>query len=133
MNTYGEADLNYSNHTAGTLSAFVVGAAIGAAAALILAPASGRDTRAYLKRRGNELGHDAMERGRETLREQSERMKSAVATGWDRAGQAITHAREKGEEAYRETKESFGESRQSATDPSVVRTGYRTEPHRSAE
>jgi len=120
MNTFSETvDSNYS---AGTWSAFVIGAAVGAAAALIFAPASGRDTRAYLKRRGNELGHDAMERGRETWREQSERVKSAVATGWERAGDAISHARERGETAYREARESFPQD-----DPGVARTGYRTE------
>ena len=71
--------------TTGTLSAFVcgaaLGAAVGAAMALVFAPANGQDTRAYLKRRGNELGRDAMERGRETLRSQSEKMKSALANG----------------------------------------------------
>jgi gas vesicle protein len=130
MNTYSETDANYS---VGTLSAFVVGAAVGAAAALILAPVSGRDTRAYLKRRGNELGHDAMERGKEQWRSQSERMKSAMATGWDRAGDAIQHARQQGEAAYREARESFGETRHSVTDSSVGRAGYRPEPPRSAE
>lgn len=148
MNTYSESfDSNYSP---GTWSAFVIGAAIGAAAALILAPASGRDTRAYLRRRGNELGHDAMERGRdlsrdamergrelsrdamelgrETLRTQSERVKSAVAAGWDRAGNAISHAREEGEAAYREARESFQQS-----DPGMARTSYRTDSPRSVE
>jgi gas vesicle protein len=136
MNTYSETvDSNYS---AGTWSAFVIGAAVGAAAALILAPATGRDTRAYLRRRGNELGHDAMERGRElgreamehgreTLRTQSERVKSAVATGWERAGNAISHAREEGEAAYRDAKESF------QSDSGMGRGGYRTEPQRSSE
>jgi gas vesicle protein len=130
MNTYSETDANYS---VGTLSAFVVGAAVGAAAALIMAPASGRDTRAYLKRRGNELGHDAMERGKEQWRSQSERMKSAISTGWDRAGDAIHHARQQGEAAYREARESFGDMRQPANDSSVGRAGYRPESHRSAE
>jgi gas vesicle protein len=137
MNTYSESvDSNYS---AGTWSAFVIGAAVGAAAALILAPASGRDTRAYLRRRGNELGHDAMERGRElgrdamevgreTLRTQSERVKSAVATGWERAGNAISHAREEGEAAYREARESFPQS-----DPGMARPSYRTDSPRSVE
>jgi gas vesicle protein len=136
MNTYSESfDSNYS---AGTWSAFVIGAAVGAAAALILAPASGRDTRAYLRRRGNELGRDAMERGRElgrdamergrdTVRTQSERVKSAVASGWERAGSAISQAREEGEAAYRDAKESF------QTDSGMGRPGYRTEPQRSSE
>lgn len=126
MNTYSETfDSSYS---AGTWSAFVIGAAVGAAAALILAPATGRDTRAYLKRRGNELGHDAVERGRETFREQSERVKSAVASGWERAGDAISHAREQGEAAYREAKDSFQQN-----EPGIGRSSYRTEPQRSSE
>jgi gas vesicle protein len=126
MNTYTET--GESHYAGGALSAFVVGAAIGAAAALILAPATGRDTRAFLKRRSNELGRDAMERGREAWREQSERVKSAVSTGWERAGEAMNQAREHGEAAYREARES-----RHAGEPDVVRTGYRSEPHRSAE
>jgi gas vesicle protein len=126
MNTYSET--GDSHYNGGALSAFVVGAAIGAAAALILAPASGRDTRAYLKRRSNELGRDAMERGREAWREQSDRVKSAVAAGWERAEGAMGHAREHAETAYREARES-----RQMSDPSVVRTSYRSEPHRSAE
>src|SRR5262245_43196877 len=111
-----------SAHSAGGWAAFVVGAAVGAAAALILAPANGRDTRAYLRRRGNELGHDAMERGRERLRTQSERVKSAVAAGWERAGSAINDAREQGEAAFREARESFQQN-----DPGTTRTSYRTD------
>jgi gas vesicle protein len=129
MNTYSETgDYNAAHYSAGSLSAFVFGAAIGAAAALILAPASGRDTRAYLKRRGNEVGRDAMQRGREAWREQSERVKSAVAAGWERAEGAMHQAREHGEEAYREARDS-----RQMGDPSVVRTGYRSESHRSTE
>jgi gas vesicle protein len=116
MDTYTETGDSYS--AAGAVSAFVIGAAVGAAAALILAPANGRDTRAFLKRRSNELGRDAVERGRDTWRSQSERVKSAVATGWDRAGEAVNHMREHGEAAYREARES-----QEPGDPGV-RTGY---------
>jgi hypothetical protein len=68
-----------------------------------------------------------MEHGRETLRTQSERVKSAVATGWERAGNAISHAREEGEAAYRDAKESF------QSDSGMGRGGYRTEPQRSSE
>jgi gas vesicle protein len=117
METYSET-IDSSN-SGGTLSAFVAGAAIGVAVALILAPSSGRDARAYLKRRGNELGRDAMERGKETWRSQSERVKSAISTGLDRAGSAMSHVREKGESAYREARES-----RHGVDPSVVRTSY---------
>jgi hypothetical protein len=67
-----------------------------------------------------------MERGRETLRSQSERVKSAIATGWDRAGSAMQQVREQGDAAYREARES-----RHSNEPSAVRTSYRTEPHRS--
>jgi gas vesicle protein len=126
MNTYSET--SDSQYAGGALSAFVVGAAIGAAAALILAPAAGRDTRAYLRRRGNELGHEAMQRGREAWRENSERVKSAVATGWERAGSAMHEAREHGEAAYREARES-----RNMSDPAAARTSYRSDSTRSTE
>ena len=96
MNTYSEA-MDSERTGSGSIAAFVCGAAlgatVGAAIALIMAPASGRDTRDYLKRRGNELGRDAMERGRETLREQSERVKSAVATAGSRLNQCESRAK----------------------------------------
>ena len=108
-----------SGNGVGSLSVFVIGAAIGAAAALIFAPASGRDTRAYLRRRGNELGQDAVERGRETWRSQSERVKSAVASGWDKASDAINRARDEGKAAIEEARESHKPG-----EPCVVRTNY---------
>ena len=137
MNTYSET--SDSNYSAGTWSAFVIGAAVGAAAALILAPAAGRDTRAYLKRRGDELGRDAMDRGRDTWRSQSERVKSAVSTqservksavseGLDRAGAALNNAREQGEAAYRQTKDSW-----QGNEPVGARSGYKSESPRSSE
>ena len=132
MNTYSEG-MDSERNGAGSIAAFVCGAAIGAtvgaAVALIMAPSSGRDTRDYLKRRGNELGHDAMERGREVWRNQSEKMKSAVASGWDRAGNAISNAREHGEAAYREARESFH-----ASDPGVMHTSsYQSRSQRTSE
>ena len=131
MNTYSEG-LESERNGAGSVAAFVCGAAlgatVGAAIALIMAPASGRDTRAYLKRRGNELGHDAMERGREAWRSQSDRMKSAISSGLDRAGDAMNYARERGEAAYRDARESF-----KANDPGVVHTNYQSRAQRSSE
>jgi gas vesicle protein len=131
MNTYSEG-MDSERNGAGSVAAFVCGAAlgatIGAAVALIMAPASGRDTRAYLKRRGNELGHDAMLRGREVWRNQSERMKSALASGWDRAGDAVHYARERGEAAYRDARESF-----QASDPGAVRTSYQSRAQGTSE
>ena len=131
MNTYSE-EMQSERNGAGSVAAFVCGAAlgatIGAAIALIMAPANGRDTRAYLKRRGNELGHDAMERGREAWRNQSGRMKSVVASGMDRAGNAMHYARERGEAAYRDAKDSYR-----ATDPGVAQTSYQSRAQRNSE
>jgi gas vesicle protein len=138
MNTYSEA-MDSEGTGSGSIAAFVCGAAlgatVGAAIALVMAPASGSDTRAYLKRRSNELGRDAMERGRESWRSQSERVKSAVASGLDRAGSgldragsAVNYARERGEAAYREARESSN-----ADDPGAVHTSYQSRPQRSTE
>ena len=131
MNTYSEG-MDSERTGSGSIAAFVCGAALGAtvgvAIALIMAPASGRDTRAYLKRRGNELGRDAMERGRENWRSQSERVKSAVTSGLDRAGSAVNYARERGEAAYREARESLN-----ADDPGVAHTSYPSRAQRSSE
>ena len=131
MNTYSEGT-NSERTGAGSAAAFVCGAAlgatVGAAIALIMAPATGRDTRAFLKRRGNELSHDAMERGRDVWRSQSDRVKSAVASGLDRAGDAVNYARERGESAYRDARESF-----KATEPGVVNSSYQTRAQRSAD
>jgi hypothetical protein len=69
-----------------------------------------------------------MERGRETWRSQSERVKSAVTSGLDRAGGAVNYARERGEAAYREARESF-----KADDPGVVHTSYQNRAQRSSE
>lgn len=89
------------NVTALRVSAFVAGAAAGVATALVLAPATGRDTRAYLKRRSNELADDAVMRGKMALGTQSKRVTSAVSSGWRRAGDAVRHAYDRGVEAYR--------------------------------
>ena len=61
-------------------------------------------------------------------RSQSERVKSAVASGLDRAGSAVNYARERGEAAYREARESFN-----ADDPGVVHTSYQSRAQRSSE
>ena len=68
------------------LLAFLLGAAAGAAVALLFAPASGKETREYLgekAREGREKATEAAKRARETL------------------GSAI----ERGREAYREARE----------------------------
>ena len=112
MNTYNETV--DSNYIGGTLSAFVVGAALGAAAALILAPATGRDTRPTetAGQRAWTRCHGARD-GK--LRAQSERRSRQSRPDGTARETRSTRSRT-GEAAYREARESFGETRQSVTD-----------------
>ena len=72
------------------LLAFVAGAAIGAAVALLFAPASGSETRAYVNRRAREArdrAAQAAEHGRDTFSRQREN----ITTAFERARQAQRH------------------------------------------
>ncbi len=76
---------NNDNGT-GVLLAFLAGAAVGAAVALLFAPATGEETREYLNQRareGRERAADAARQGRELLNRQRENVTSA----FDRARQ----------------------------------------------
>jgi gas vesicle protein len=83
----------------GTLMlAFVVGAATGAAAALLLAPASGEETRDYLNqkaREGRERTREAVDHGREIY----QRQRDTLATAIERGREAFQQAREREEQA----------------------------------
>jgi len=75
-----------SDNGASILVAFIAGAAVGAAVALLFAPATGEDTREYLGQRareGRERAADAARQGREALNRQRDNITSA----FDRARQ----------------------------------------------
>jgi gas vesicle protein len=74
------------------LLAFILGAVSGAAAALLYAPATGRETREF-------LGEKARE-GRERAAEASERGRQALNQGRD----TLSHAIERGREAYQQAR-----------------------------
>ncbi len=79
----------------GYLGWFFLGAALGAAAALLLAPKSGRETRDLLAEKGDELARKAqalaaeaqgragtwLDKGREVVEEQTERLRGAFEAG----------------------------------------------------
>ncbi|MEA3346241.1 MAG: YtxH domain-containing protein [Chloroflexota bacterium] len=72
----------------GFWTGFILGAFIGAAAALLFAPAPGEETRERLRERGIELGERAEElseelsrKGREAVEEQRERLQRAIEEG----------------------------------------------------
>jgi gas vesicle protein len=68
---------------------FAAGALAGAAAALVLAPASGRDTREYLGRRGKKLADNVAEQGRKAWDKHGTRVAEAVREGYANAAESI--------------------------------------------
>jgi gas vesicle protein len=74
------------------LMLFVAGAVVGAAAALILAPASGRDTREFLGRRSRELADDVTKSGKKLWDEHGNRITTAVRKGYETAKGAASDA-----------------------------------------
>src|SRR3990172_12972351 len=73
---------------------FVIGGLVGAAAALILAPQSGEETRAQLRQRGIELRDQAYE----TAEEARKRAEEAAVQARTRAEQLAAEARTRAEE-----------------------------------
>lgn len=77
----------------GMLVAFVAGAIVGAAVALLFAPATGEETREYLGQRareGKDRATEAARQGRELLNKQRENM----TTAFDRAREQYHNTRE---------------------------------------
>jgi gas vesicle protein len=78
--------------------AFLAGAALGAIAALLFAPAPGDETRQFLSdkaRESRERALQAAREGRETLKRQRDQLSTAI----DRGRDAYTKARTGGETA----------------------------------
>ena len=82
-----------SGGAGGILAAFLVGAVVGAAVALLFAPASGEETREFLGEKAREGRAKASETARQT-REVLNRQRETIAA-----------AIERGREAYRETRD----------------------------
>jgi len=75
------------------LLAFLLGAASGAALALLYAPATGRETRDYLgekAREGRERANEVAEKGRQVLNQSKETLTSAIERGREAYQQART-------------------------------------------
>jgi gas vesicle protein len=69
-----------NDNGAGILMAFIAGAAVGAAVALLFAPATGEETREYLGQRareGKDRAADAARQGRDLLNRQRENFNNA--------------------------------------------------------
>ena len=80
-------------HAGVIMMAFVMGAITGAAAALVMAPASGTDTRRVLNERareGRDKAGDAARQGADFVRRQREQLSTAI----DRGREAYQRARD---------------------------------------
>jgi gas vesicle protein len=75
----------------GVLLAFMVGATVGAAVALLFAPATGEETRDYLGRRARE-GRDRMNEAATKGREIINRQRESLTTAFDRAREQFNAA-----------------------------------------
>jgi gas vesicle protein len=85
MDELNRRAFDMDSHGGGGMMLFIAGAVVGAAAALILAPAAGRDTRAFINRRGREFADDVANRGKKLWDEHGDRITSAVRRGYDSA------------------------------------------------
>ena len=87
----------HNNDSGSVLLAFMLGAMTGAAVALLLAPASGEETREYLgqkAREGRARARTAVQQSREFYQSQREQLTSAV---------------ERGREAFQQARDQRGE------------------------
>jgi gas vesicle protein len=90
--------MNQQGNGGGVLLAFIAGAAVGAAVALLFAPATGEETRDYLSQRareGRDRANEAARQGREIVSRQREN----ITTAFDRAREQFQTTREAGPDA----------------------------------
>ncbi len=83
-----------SSGAGGILAAFFVGAVVGAAVALLFAPASGQETREFLGEKAREGRAKASETARQT-REVLNRQRETIAAAIERGREAYREARDK--------------------------------------
>ncbi len=83
-----------SGGVGGILTAFMVGAVVGAAVALLFAPASGEQTREFLGEKAREGRAKASETARQT-REALNRQRDTIAAAIERGREAYREARDK--------------------------------------
>ncbi len=84
-------------HAGVIMMAFVMGAITGAAAALLMAPAAGTETRRVLNekaREGRDKASDAARHGADFVRRQRDQLSKTIDTAIDRGREAEQGARE---------------------------------------
>jgi gas vesicle protein len=112
-------DLNFL----GALGLLTVGAVIGAAAALLLAPRTGDETRELLRERGADLARQARDRGSELAR----RAQETVGEAQNRAQEYLGRGRDAVEDTSAQLKAAF-EAGRGAMREEIARLRGRDEP-----
>ena len=114
---------NSSSDIGAFLAGFVIGGLVGAAAALIMAPQSGEETRAQIVARGQELRHAGEERlgeyrakTGEYVADARERIQDAGTQAQERARIVLDEGRTKMNEALESGKERVTQIRTDITD-----------------
>lgn len=107
-------------HRAGSSAGwFILGALSGAAIALMLSPASGRENRRVLRRRAREVGDFVIEEGGEFLDAQKRRVQEVVERGQDEAhsfGARVNDAISHGRAAYKAAREAVADVKDAVGD-----------------
>jgi gas vesicle protein len=105
------------------IAGFLVGALVGAAAALLLAPQSGEQTRTLIRERGIELGQradeiqaEARRRAEEIQAEARRRAEEIQAEALERAKKVQTRAKERAEKLQDTVKQAVEEGKAAAED-----------------
>ncbi|MGA2139301.1 MAG: YtxH domain-containing protein [Verrucomicrobiia bacterium] len=78
------SDNNESSRVGGYLAAFAIGALVGAGAALLYAPRSGKETRELLAKKGRDLkgkATDAIEDAKDFIKDKKAELAAAVEAG----------------------------------------------------
>jgi gas vesicle protein len=117
-------DNTYRGANEGATSAilmFSAGALVGAAAALIFAPTSGREAREFLGKRGKEMADNVAEQGKkmaENMAEQGKKVADNVAEQgrrvWNEHGERVTQAVREGYSNVAETTERAARATESS-------------------
>ena len=99
----------------GGIGSFLLGAALGAGIALLLAPQSGEDTRRDIKRRARQVSDAAKDAAgdlQDTVVDRYSKAKASVGTRIDSARQAIDLKKHQATEAIRAGREAAAQARE---------------------